>query len=347
MRLLLSNTRQALKSNLNLYNSLANAYINLADVEAQKGSSRDRVVELRRLANEATRRSYDESPTNSYVVETYVKNLLGNARASPELAIEHCIEALGILFSAINATEETYRKPQLAELADQALELLMRQAPVGARNAEPTSAIDVLIKAWVTLAEGVDYGSRIALSEIPEQNRMRALDVLGHRAGRGNIQVMRLSFDLTCIGHPYAFQRQIEIVEQLQASDYRVTPQLRLEYAILLFQNNRAAEGDKAFRFLRRLWRESEHFVQVPERLRWLRDADSAVVKIVQATSGSDYGYRAMARVQEFNNLQAPFRLEEFGFRDLRPGVRFAAKVSFGHNGPFLRPVTAGPAEAD
>jgi hypothetical protein len=335
------------ESNLNLYNSLANAYLNLADAEYENGLPRERIAELRRLANETTRRAYEESPTNSYVVETYVKNLLGNARASIDLAVEYCIEALGILFSTINTDEESYRKPQLAELADQALELLLRQAPATAHDAEPSSALDVLIKAWVSLAEGVDYRSGVALSEIPEQNRIQALDALSHPAGRGNMQAMRLSYDLTCIGYPYAFRRQIEIVEQLQATDYRITPQLRLEYAILLFQNNRAAEGDKAFRKLRRLWRETEHFVQVPVRLRWLRDIDSAALKIVQALTGSDYGYRAMARVQEFNNLQAPFRLEEFGFSDLRPGMRFAAKVSFGHNGPFLRPVTAGPTEVD
>jgi hypothetical protein len=70
--------------NLNLYNSLANAYLNLAQVESERGSPRERIFELRRLANEVTRRAYEESPTNSYVVETYVKNLLGNARETPE-----------------------------------------------------------------------------------------------------------------------------------------------------------------------------------------------------------------------------------------------------------------------
>ena len=56
------------------------------------------------------------------------------------------------------------------------------------------------------------------------------------------------------------------------------------------------------FAALRRLWRESEHFVHVPERLRWLRDADGAALKTVQTITGSDYGHRAMGRVQEFNN---------------------------------------------
>ena len=100
-------------------------------------------------------------------------------------------------------------------------------------------------------------------------------------------------------------------------------------------------EGDRVFRDLRRLWRENEYFVEVPNRLRWLRDSDGETVKTVQATVGSDRDLRPMARVSEFQNLVAPFRSEELGLRDVRPGVRFSCHVSFGHNGPFLRPVTA------
>ena len=49
-----------------------------------RGSPRERVMELRRLANEATRKAYERTPTSPSVIETYVKNLLGDARESPE-----------------------------------------------------------------------------------------------------------------------------------------------------------------------------------------------------------------------------------------------------------------------
>lgn len=335
------------ESNLNLYNSLANAYLDLAEVEAKKGSAPERIMELRGLANSATRKAYEESPTNSFVIETYVKNLLGNARGSPDVTIEYCIEALGILFSAIASNEAAYRRSQLGQLADEALQLLLMQVPVGTGDIEPASAIDVLVRAWLILAEGVDYHSGVALSEIPEPNRLRALDALGHSAGRGNMQVIRLSFELTCITYPHEFKRQLEFLEQLQTTDYRITPQLRLEYAILLYQNNRPVDGDRVFRSLRRLWREGEHFVYVPTRLRWLRDAGGAGLKAVQAVVASDRDLRAMARVNEFQNLLVPFRMEEFSIRDPRPGFRFAGHVSFGHNGPFLRPVTSGPPQTE
>lgn len=329
------------ESNVNLYNSLANALLDLAAVESAIGHSKDRISELRRLANEATLRAYAESPNNSFVVETYVKNLLEGARESSALSLRNCIEALGVLYSALITNETTYRKSQLGTLADQALSLLFNQTPESADKTVPHSAIDVLVNAWKALVAGEGLGSGIALSELPQENVTRALEALAHPAGRGNMQVIRLSFDLLCVAQPLAFKLQLELVEQLNATNYRMVPQLRLEYAILLFQNARAVEGDKVFRALRQVWRDSEQFVQVPVRLRWLRSPNSGDLQTVQATSGSDYGHRAMARVQEFANALVPFRPEEFGFRDLKPGLRFASIVSFGHNGPFLRPVTA------
>jgi hypothetical protein len=332
------------ESNLNLYNSLANAYFDLAKVEAEAGASRERLTELRRLANDATRKAYEESPTNSFVIETYVKNLLQSAEEAPEVAVERCIEALGILFGAISSNEAGYRGAQLGSLADQALAILFRHSTISS-DSEPQSAVEVLVRAWTTLTEGQgEVGIRGTLTELPDANKLRALEVLQNPLALGNMQAIRLTFDILCATRPYSFGQQLDLVQQLQATDYRLTPQLRLEYAILLYQNTRAVEGERVFKSLRQLWRESEHFVQVPDRLRWLRTADGSAIQVVNAVAGSDYGNRAMARVQQFGNTLVPFRPEEHGVRELRPGLRFSCHVSFGHNGPFLRPVTAQPA---
>lgn len=328
--------------NLNLYNSLANAYFDLAELESDSGAAPERISELRRLASEATRRAYEESPTNSFVIETYVKNLLHSARFAPAKAVEQCVEALGILFSALTSNEAVYRSSQLGNLADQALRLLLRQSSAAMSSKEPANAIDVLVAAWMALAHGGNI-SGASLADVPESNREQALAALNHPAGRGNVQVIRLGYDLTCMNRPYDFKGQLELIEQLNVGDQKLTPQLRLEYAILLFQDGRALEGDSTFRYLRRLWHESEHFVEVPERLRWLRSPDSKGLKVVHATTGSDYGVRSMARVQEFVNTLVPFRPEEHGTQTTKAGARFTCHVSFGHNGPFLRPTTAGP----
>jgi len=329
------------ESNLNLYNSLANAYFDLAKAEGEAGASQDRLEELRSLANDATKRAYEESPTNSFVTETYVKNLLQIAESHPESAAERCTEALGILFGVLSSDEASYRRAQLGALADRALGILLERAPL-MQGRPPQTALDVLVQAWFALTNGDDAEGRVEdLAKIPTANKLQALEVLQHPLAKGNMQAIRLAFDILAATQPYAFKEQLELVQQLQATDYRLTPQLRLEYAVLLYQNTRASEGDRAFKALRQLWKESEHFVQIPERLRWLRTADGNGLQVVSALTGSDFGNRAMARVQQFGNALVPFRPEEHGLRDLRPGTRFSCHVSFGHNGPFLRPVTA------
>lgn len=329
------------ESTLNLLNSLANAYFDLADVAARSGKSRETVRKIQALANETTKAAYQESPTNPFVIETYVKNLLRTARDNPERAREGCVEILGIIFSALASDDPEYRASQLNNLAEQAFELLLQQVPTAVGAREPQGALDVLVDAWKTLAENGQLRSG-TLADVPDECRERALQILEHSAARGNPQALRLRYNLLCGGKPFAFKEQIEILDQLDARRSSTPPQLRLEYAILLFQNGRNLEGDKVFKDLRKLWRESEHSVEVPERLRWLRSADGRSLQIVHARVHADYGARIMARVQEFGSIPVPLRPEEHGFRDLKIGSAFACHVSFGPNGPFLRPLTAG-----
>ena len=134
---------------------------------------------------------------------------------------------------------------------------------------------------------------------------------------------------------------QLELLEQLRSSDYHVSPQLRLEFAILLFQVGRYVEGVKEFRSLRQLWSHGEHFVMVPDRLRWLRAVDGKSLQALHAVTSSDFGNRALAMVGRVRQSGGSVRPEEHGMHEVRPGLRFVAHASFGHNGPFLRPVTA------
>jgi hypothetical protein len=333
---------QGSESDLNLYNSLARAYQDLETIESAQGAPKSRLVELRTLANDATRRAYDESPNNSFTIETFVKNLLLSARDAETPAVDQCIEALGLLYSALTSNETAYRAAELEKLADQAVKLLFRQVPLDVPNPNPKSPLEVLVEAWRLLASERSEGAW-GLTEVSAESRSRALEALAVPQAKGNMQVIRLRYDLTCLNSPRSFKAQLELVEQLQASSYKVTPQLTLEYAILLYQCDRAFEGDKIFKNLRNLWRDSEHFVQVPERLRWLWTIDGQQLQTVHAITGSDYGNRTLARVDEFRSSLVPFRPEEHGISTLRAGTRFRCHVSFGHNGPFLRPVTAGP----
>lgn len=328
-------------SELDLYllNSLAHAYLDLATVKARVGASDTQISELKALANETARRAYRESPNNSFVIETYIQNLLQSAKDTPTMALQNCIEALGVLYSVL--TNENYRTSQLGRLVNHALEILFQQDPKDILAGEPKNAIDVLVQAWLVLAEDRNQQSDWSLSDVPISKQIKALSVLENSAGQGDLQILHLKYDLLCNCRQHAFKEQIEILDTLLHSERWTPPQIQLEYGILLFQTGRANEGEKIFRSLRRVWRETEHFVRVPERLVWLRAPDGKTLQIVRATVSSQRDTRPYAIVREFVNARVPFRPEEHGLTAPRPGFGFSCHVSFTINGPFLRPLSA------
>ena len=329
---------------LNLYNSLANAYLNLADVLAMTPEApRERVAELRQLANEATRRAYSDNPTNPWVVETHIKNLLSVARSEPERAVDAALEALLAVYDAMRTDDVSLRTDKLGRLGEEALTILFASRPPVSDRTELAKPVDVLVATWRVLARAGVTGLDETLFELPAEVAEEALAILSDPAGRGDMHVLRFHYGILSSAKPFEFSKRLALVENLQATDGRLSPQLQLEYALLLYQVGRAAEGDRRFRDLRRLWRDAEYFVRVPEPLNWLRDGESETLRLVRAHVGSDQSFRPMARVAEFGNIAAPFRPEEFAVRNMRPGTPFRGHVSFGHNGPFLRPPSAGP----
>jgi len=332
--------RSGSETDLNLLNSLSHAYFDLSEVYSRLGVPEIQIENLKELANEAARRAYRESPNNSFVMETYIQNLLRNAMYTPTKAIENCLEALGILYSALS--NEYYRTSHLIRLSDQALDLLVQQTPSECLTPTPKNSIDVLVQTWKILANGRQQSSEWSLADVSLENQKIALEYLSNPVGRGNLQILRLRFDLLCNCFPYSFEEQIDVLEPLYLSNIWIAPQTQLEYAILLFQVGRSNPGEKIFRSLRRLWRESEHFVHVPERLRWLRNVGKEPL-IVHATIGSELDTRPFAIVREFGNARVPIRPEEHGLINPSPGLTFSCYVSFTINGPFLRPLSSKP----
>ncbi|WP_426288229.1 hypothetical protein [Sphingomonas sp. PSPC2-2] len=328
---------------LNLYNSLANAYLNLADVLASNQGNRERVADLRDLASDATHRAYSDNPTNPWVVETHIKNLLSIARAEPERSVQSALEALLAVYDAIRASDANLRGAQLGRLAEDALAILFSNSTAGGDVTDLQTPVDVLVATWRVLSSAGVSAFDETLSRLPPAEAERALRVLADPAGSGDIQVLKLRYGILSSARPFAFAERLGLVENLDATDGRLSPQLRLEYALLLYQVGRAREADRAFRDLRRIWRDGEHFVNISEPLNWLREGEGESLRTVQARVSSDQGFRPQARVSDFADVLVPFRPEEFGVRNLRPGSSFRARVSFGHNGPFLRPALAGP----
>jgi hypothetical protein len=179
------------------------------------------------------------------------------------------------------------------------------------------------------------------LADFPSQNRLRAAELLANPLLQGNPQAVRLRYTLRCLDAPNDFRGQLELLQSLQGGGTQFSPQMRLELALLLQQCDRHHEAERLFRELRRLWREGEHYVEVPERLRWLMAADGRTPRQVTAKVGARNEYRRAARVRELHDTEVLFRPQEFGLQEIRPGTTIRGLISFGYNGPFLRPTTA------
>ncbi len=328
-------------SDLNLLNSLALAYHDYAEVEERRGAPRERIDELLNNASRATYSAYRLAPDNSFVIETFARELLGTARREPEVAAGNAIEVLGIVYSSMQRDASEARRPALGRLADAAFEVLFQMADHIDDAGEPRTESEAIVAALRALGERVVRFEGMVLSDYPKENRLRTAERLSNPLLRINAQAVRLRYLLACLDRRYDFTHQLELLEVLQGSMGGLTPQARLEGAILLHQCDRHHEAEQNFRNLRQLWRNEEHYVEVPERLRWLRVRDTADRRQVQARVSMTNDGRYLANVGHLQSRGVPFRPWEFGQERLNPGTRLNGLVSFGHNGPFLRPLTA------
>lgn len=327
------------ETDINLFNSLAHALHDLSEAEAAAGFEAAVVDASRAAAQEATRRAYALNPDNSFVVETHARALLAEGAAAPALAVQRSLEVLNLAYGLLERPASEPRRNALSRIAERAFELLL--AGGGTAAADDESEAGAIAVALAALGNGVVRFQGLTLTDLPHPNRVAAAELLARPIIAGNVQAVKLRYMLAVIDAPLAFDLQIELLQSLHGSGPAFTPQMELELAVLLFQQDRSHEGDQTFRRLRSLWRRGEHYVEVPPRLHWLLNAARSDRRQVRARVVSNAEGRAFARVAEFQNVEVPFRPAEFGQSRPVPGAAVAAFVSFGHNGPLLRPLTA------
>lgn len=326
------------ESDLNLFNSLAHALHDLAEAEAAAGIDNEIVAQTRLEAQEATKKAYSLNPDNTYVVETYARTLLSEGKAEPSLAAMRALEVLTLAYSLMERPGAESRRSALGRLAERAFDLLMTVG--GSEHGDTETESGAIALALAALGTGSNRQAGVPLADRSSDSRRIAADLLAVPLLAGNVQAIKLRYMLGIIDHPFDFELQAELLQSLQGTGPAFTPQMELELACLLYQQERAHEGDRLFRQLRRMWRHGDHFVEVPQRLHWLLDGMRVDRRQVRATVSSNSSGRSFARVAEFENTEVPFRAAEFGL-ERRPGAVLAAYVSFGHNGPLLRPLTA------
>jgi hypothetical protein len=329
------------ETDLNLLNSLAHAYHDLAAVEEARGAAPNFVASLRIKAHRATGRAYALNPDNSFVIELYARDRIEGAEADPDGAASVALEVLGIVYGAMAREAAGARRNALSALADRAFELMIRTMG-DLSDTEPRDAGEAIAKAIAALTRNVDPRKGMTLEDFPRDNRIASAERLGHEILRNNPQAVRLRYVLTRLDQPKDLAFQLELLQALDGTNTVLTPQLRLELAILEHQNGRHHEASRRFLGLRRLWREGAHFVEVPSHLQWLVDPATGQRREVRAriASGSD-GARGFANVQELGGERIPYRPGEVDDRVFRLGAMISGRVSFGHNGPLLRPLTA------
>ena len=324
---------------LNLYNSLARAYYDLAAVQLDAGADRDVVMETQRRAAEATRRAYSLNPDSPYVTETYAENLIVEAKGDPDNASKYALEVLTLVYANLEDNELSKRHRALNKIADRAFDLLLNSTMNTPAN--PSNQTEAILVALRPLAEFEDRYDDMELSDYPYELRVEVAQRLSAPILRDNPQAVKLHYIFACLDRPYDFELQLSLLLALGDVEEIVTPQMLLEKAVLFYQTGRPFDGDKMFEHLRRLWKRRTYFVEVPRRLHWLLDPDSEVRRQVQAKVVDRGEFRSFAIVDEFGGAKAAFRPREFAESGAVLGGRFSALVSFGHNGPLLRPLTA------
>ena len=327
------------ETDINLYNSLAHALHDLAEAEAAAGFDQSVVAASRAEAQEATRRAYALNPDNSFVVETHARALLAEGAANDAVAVQRALEVLNLAYGLMERPASEPRRNALSRLAERAFDLLMSGG--GARDGDPDTEAGAIAFALAALSGGMSRSNGRPLSELSSDNRSAAAALLAAPVLAGNVQAVKLRYMLTVIDAPFNFDTQIGLLEALHGSGPAFTPQMELELGVLMFQVDRSHEGDRLFKRLRSLWRRGEHYVEVPTRLHWLLTAARSERRQVRARVVSSSEGRAFARVAEFRDVEVPFRPAEFGQARPVPGAALTAFVSFGHNGPLLRPLTA------
>lgn len=334
------------ESNLNILNTLALVYQDLAEIERLTGASQAEVSRLLASSDEVTNRALKENPNSSYVLETAAKNLLRQTSVVTDetFRVESAAKALSFVFQASRLDTAYSRGIKLGILAGQALRHL--------RGDQATAAIETLCaqsspfgyiaKAWRMLPIEHDSDSLPQLDAIGPDLANRAVEVLKSAPVRDWLLV-RLQYDLAVIADAMDFEGQLRLLDELAATPgYHLSLQQVLERAVLLHFAGRHKQALDEFKGLRPAVKDAQVVVFVPQRLRWLPKPDRSSRATCSAqVVDSAASMRPMARVTELGNALAPFNPNEFGKARMSPNERFKCQVTFSAMGPFLKPVEA------
>lgn len=329
---------------LNLYNSLARAYQDLADVDRAAGADEARLRQLSELATEAARKAYEEEPQNPYVLETFARDLLQQGTAYPDKAVDNACQALMFIYQALHLESAPLRQQQLSVLVEHAVALLRLGTATEEieRLYRRGNAAGYLAKAWMLLTREGDAAQLDDLANLPIDRLEAAIGILNEvPVDQRTWLTLNFQYHLLAAAAPYDFDAQIRILDELEIARYRLNLQQQLERALLLHQCGRHQEANDAFRLLRRELQRRDAILNVPPRLRTLLDRRTGTALVCEGVIVESGGYRPQAKVRDLGGAEVRLIPQDFGLSSMKPGFRFKCQVVFGWKGPLAKPVPA------
>ena len=330
------------ESDLNLFNTLALIYQDMATLERSTTNNKEHIASLLNKSDQATHRALAESPSNSYVLETAARNLIRRAPdQSPLVRVREAAEALAFVSQAFLLDTAVLRRESLGRLAEEALNFLA--APDASREidrlCQEGNPFGYMARAWLFIARSSPTLSLPeAIETLSTSTAQEAIEILAGSVDR-EWPLVRFLLQLHAVAHPLDFKEEILLVEELASfPGFRLPLQQRVERAVLLHQVGRHKEGNAEFGEIRKAARSSGQILFLPSRLRWLL-APNTTRRLVCTATAQDRGTgRAMAEVREMAGALVPLRVQEFGKEQMAPGERFRCWITFSPMGPFLKP---------
>ncbi len=333
------------ESPLNMRVSLALTYDARARLEVASGDETG-VSEYTQKASRQYELAQMMDADNMYVLENFARFKLNRAEGEQDDVVrtKMVIEAIELLEVEMETDQASRRdEPVMQELA-RAYEMLQRGRG----------------KAW--LEEFCDAGNEaatVALARLvlgppgtaaPPEALASAKALLDRLPAVAVTWRSRaLLYRVVCQLEPHDFTQRLDVLRELVADgSFQWTMQLRLEYAILLFQIGGQAsrqEGQVEFRKIREQLRERSGGMAVPHELKFLADPASAYQRPLKTWfrvgNTSTPGKTGYGIPNGWGAVQIAFRAHLFPIEGgrIRPGTELDCLIQFTNFGPQAVPV--------
>ncbi len=331
------------ESPLNLRVSLALTYDARARFEASYGNESD-ANEYRQKGDEQYRLSQQLDADNLYVLENFARFKLNRAKSenNETTRIRLIVEAIALLEMEQNADDQDQRdEPIVAELS-RAYEMLSEGRG----------------RAWlIELSRDGDETALVALARlvlgapraIPTPESLNEAEDLLRRVAsvQATWRSQSLLYHVVSVLRPHSFTERLQVLRALERDGgFQWPMQLRLEYAILLYQvgdSTYREDGDRIFRWIRTNLRDRSGSMRVPSELKLLADPAASFLRPLRTSfvvkKSAEIGRSGYGVPHGWGSLELAFRPQLFPVDRIRPGRELDCIIQFTLFGPQAVPI--------